>query len=88
MRSQRGPRQRREPNGPTAGLARDLRKRRMALHLTQQEVADLADLARSTVLDLESGRGGTSLESAAAVAEVLGLQLTVAPRTPLTGHGE
>jgi len=76
--SRSGPRRRRDPTGPTAGLARALRERRLALHLTQQEVADLADLGRSTVLDLESGRGSTSLESAAAVADVLGLRLTVA----------
>ena len=81
-----GPRRRREPRGPAAGLARALRERRLALHLTQQAVADLADVGRSTVLELESGRGGTSLGSATAVAEVLGLGLTVTPRTPGEGH--
>ncbi len=75
-----GPRRRREPAGPAAALALALRERRHHLNLTQQDVADLANLARSTVLDLESGHGGTSLESAVRVAEVLGLRLALEPR--------
>lgn len=81
-----GPRRRRAPIGPAAELAREFRERRMALRLTQQSIADLADVGRSTVLDLESGRGTTSLAAAVAVAEVLGMSLTLTPRSPGTDH--
>lgn len=77
-----GPRRRRDPAGPTSALAMELRQRRLALGLTQQAVADLADLGRGTVLELESGRGRTSLAAAAAVAEVLGMTLSLAPLAP------
>lgn len=81
-----GPRRRSSPSGPADELARDLRDRRLALHLTQQAVADLADVGRSTVLGLESGRGGTSLGAALAVADVLGMKLALVPRTPGAGN--
>lgn len=65
-----------------AALAESLRAQRIALRLTQQDVADRADVPRKTVSALESplaGSAGFSWESLARVLDVLGMTVTAAP---------
>ncbi len=62
-------------------LAKEIYERRLALGLTQQEVADLAGLARSSLQALESGRASSRLGSLLAVADVLGCTITLIPRS-------
>lgn len=62
-------------------LAKEIYERRLELGLTQQEVADLAGLARSSLQALESGRASTRLASLLAVADVLGCTITLIPRS-------
>lgn len=82
----RAPRRRKPVGGARAAdLAETFRSRRLALGLTQQTVADLAGLHRSTVVELESGRGATTVTAAVKVAEVLGVRLTLGPRTENAG---
>lgn len=74
------PRQRRVTHpGPWATFGEGLAVRRRLLGLTQQDLADLADVAVSTVQGLEAGRASTRLGSLVAVLEALGLVLAAVP---------
>ena len=48
-----------------------VRERRLALGLTQQELADRAGLHRSYIGEIELGRRNVTLKSVAKIAEVL-----------------
>ena len=52
-------------------------ERRIALQLTQQMLADLAGVSRSSVQSLERGTGSTKLASVLEIANVLGLRVHV-----------
>jgi y4mF family transcriptional regulator len=60
-----------------ASIGHALAERRIALQLTQQTLADLAGVSRSTVQALERGSGSIKFGSVLEVTEVLGLQLDV-----------
>ncbi|MDX1660032.1 MAG: helix-turn-helix domain-containing protein [Nitriliruptorales bacterium] len=62
-------------DGAASRLGTQLRARRKALRLTQQEVAELAGIAQRTVSLLETGGADTRLETVTAVASVLGLEI-------------
>ncbi|BBZ14764.1 helix-turn-helix domain-containing protein [Mycobacterium branderi] len=49
--------------------------RRIALRLTQQTLADLAGVSRSTVQALERGSGSVKFGTVIEIAEVLGMQI-------------
>ena len=61
-------------------LAADVRSRRRELGLRQQDVADLAGTSERFVRALEAGKPTVRLDKAAAVLDVLGLQLRAVPR--------
>lgn len=74
-----GPR-RTQPRGQTtmpeiARIGRSFAERRIALRLTQQTLADLAGVSRSSVQGLERGSGSIRFGSVVAVAEVLGIHV-------------
>lgn len=52
-------------------------ERRIALRVTQQTVADLAGVSRSTVQALERGSGSIKFGSVVEIAEVLGMRVEV-----------
>lgn len=56
-------------------LGEAVRIRRKGLKLTQQELADLAEVNINTVVAIESGEGNPKVETILQVAEVLGMQL-------------
>ncbi|MGL5859029.1 MAG: type II toxin-antitoxin system Y4mF family antitoxin [Angustibacter sp.] len=58
-----------------AGLATDVRQRRRALGLGQQEVADLSGASVRFVRELEHGKATVRLDKVLDVLEVLGLRL-------------
>lgn len=62
-------------------LAQTFVDRRIALRLTQQNLADLAGVSRYSVQSLERGDDSIRISSVLAVAEVLGLHLTAGART-------
>jgi len=62
-----------------ARVGAQLRSRRKLLELTQTEVADLADTTQRSVSQAETGKAA-GLDLYARIAEVLGMQLAVAPR--------
>lgn len=58
-----------------ARIGRVFARRRVDLGLTQQTLADLAGVSRSSVQALEYGTGTVKFSSVAEVAVALGLQL-------------
>ncbi len=65
-------------NAPVPEIARlgeRFADRRVELRLTQQTVADLAGVSRSSVQALEYGTGSVKLASVVEIADVLGLRL-------------
>lgn len=58
-----------------ARIGRVIADRRIALRLTQQTLADLAGVSRSSVQSLERGSGSIKLGSVVEIAGVLGVRL-------------
>lgn len=56
-------------------------ERRITLRLTQQTLADLAGVSRSSVQSLERGSGSISLGSVVEIADILGLHIDVSTAT-------
>lgn len=80
------PRRRSSGLAAAPSVAQEIHERRLALGLTQQEVADLAGVARSSLQALESGRSSSRLGSLLAVADVLGCTIALVPRSE-AGNG-
>jgi transcriptional regulator with XRE-family HTH domain len=58
-----------------ARIGRVFADRRITLRLTQQTLADLAGVSRSSVQSLERGRGAIKFGSVVEIADVLGLHI-------------
>lgn len=84
-----GPRRRHEPpSGALNGLAEYTRERRLALALTQEDLADLAGVGLSSVRALEAGRATMTLAVTLPILDALGLTLVAMPRASApTGPG-
>lgn len=67
---------------PARAWAVQVRARRRALGLTQQEVAELADVAVRTVHAVEAGKATVRLDALLAVLGALGLRLTLERHGP------
>jgi HTH-type transcriptional regulator/antitoxin HipB len=65
----------------TDRLAAEVRTRRAALGLTQQDLADMAGVSERFVRFVEQGKPSIQLDSLIAVLETLGLELGLATRT-------
>jgi HTH-type transcriptional regulator / antitoxin HipB len=60
-------------------LAQQVAQRRRALGLTQQDLAELAEVSHRFVQSLEAGKATVRLDKVRAVLTVLGLSLAVVP---------
>lgn len=60
-----------------ARIGRLFAERRIELRLTQQTLADLAGVSRSSVVSLERGNGSIKFGSVAEIADILGMQIRV-----------
>ncbi|MET3206774.1 UNVERIFIED_ORG: y4mF family transcriptional regulator [Arthrobacter sp. UYEF13] len=72
-------------------LAREVRSRRLALGLTQKDVADMAGVSERFVRFIEQGKPSVQLDSLLAVLDTLGLELRITTKTgkgarALAGH--
>ena len=80
-----GPRRRKSQRDDTmpeiARIATTFTERRIALRLTQQNLADLAGVSRSSVQSLERGSGSISFGSVVDIADALGLHVDVRATT-------
>ena len=57
-------------------LGAQIKERRKALKITQQELADLAGISINTVVAAERGQGDPKISTYLAICKVLGLRLT------------
>ncbi len=62
-------------------LGSQIRMRRRALKLTQQELADLAEVSSHFVLDVEKGKESIRLDKLTKILKVLGLDLELKLRS-------
>jgi transcriptional regulator with XRE-family HTH domain len=60
-----------------ARIGRAFAERRVALRLTQQTLANLAGVSRSSVQALERGSGSVKFGSVVEIADILGLHIDV-----------
>lgn len=58
-------------------LGMQIKERRMALKITQKELADLAGISINTVVAAERGQGDPKISTYLAICNVLGLKLIV-----------
>ncbi|MEN4475189.1 helix-turn-helix domain-containing protein [Mycolicibacterium cosmeticum] len=65
----------------TARIGAAFAERRIALQLTQQTLADLAGVSRSSIQSLERGSGSVSFGAVVDIAEVLGLRIDMSAAT-------
>lgn len=70
-----------EPMPALTRIGAAFAERRITLHLTQQTLADLAGVSRSSVQALERGSGSLKFGSVVAVADILGLHVDVGTAT-------
>lgn len=63
-------------------LARDVRERRRALRLTQQELAELSGVSTRFIRNVEQANTAAQLESLLPLLAALGLELTTRLRQP------
>jgi HTH-type transcriptional regulator/antitoxin HipB len=68
-------------DGFTDRLAAEVRTRRTALGLTQQDLADMAGVSERFVRFVEQGKPSVQLDALTALLETLGLELQLATRT-------
>lgn len=61
-------------------IATDIKKRRMRLGISQQDLAEFAGVGIATVKDIERGKGNPSLQTLQKLLEVLGLEMTLQVR--------
>ena len=64
-------------------IATDIKKRRMRLGISQQDLAEFAGVGIATVKDIERGKGNPSLQTLQKLLEVLGLEMTLRVRNTL-----
>lgn len=67
---------------PTSNISRlgsAVQTRRQQLGLRQDQLAELADCSRLTIIRLENGSGNIRLDKLLSILSVLGLQLTIQP---------
>ncbi|MEJ4121798.1 helix-turn-helix domain-containing protein [Corynebacterium macginleyi] len=61
-------------------LGAQIAQRRRELGIVQQQLADAAQISRSTLHTIEHGGAGVRWEKATAVAEALGLEMRFVPK--------
>lgn len=55
-------------------------QRRQELHISQQELADLAGVGINTLVALERGKGNPSIKTLSKLLDTLGLEVCIQPR--------
>ena len=57
-------------------LGMEIKRRRQVLQITQQELADLANVSINTVVAVERGTGNPRIETLLSICNVLGLKIS------------
>jgi len=56
-------------------IVNKIKERRETLNVTQEQLADLAEVGLRTLKELERGKGNPTLETVSKLADVLGLEV-------------
>ena len=59
------------------GIHESIKSRRIQMGLTQQDLADYADVSLRMVVSFENGKGNPSLSAISRMADVLGMDVTL-----------
>ena len=62
---------------PIQGIIKIIKERREELGVTQEQLADLAEIGLRTLKNIESGKGNPTLQTLQKIADLLGLELTL-----------
>lgn len=54
-----------------------MKQRRSFLHISQQDLAEMADVGLATIKDIERGKANPSLLTLNKICEVLGLEMSI-----------
>ena len=65
-----------------SNLLQTLKVRREQLGVTQEQLAELADVALRTIKALDSGKGNPTVSTLMKLADVLGMELKLEVRKP------
>lgn len=64
-------------------IAANIKKRRRRLGISQQDLAEFAEIGIATVKDIERGKGNPSLQTLQKILAVLGLEMVLQVRKTL-----
>ena len=64
-------------------IAANIKKRRKRLGVSQQDLAEFAEIGIATVKDIERGKGNPSLQTLQKILAVLGLEMVLQVRNTL-----
>ena len=56
-------------------IVKVIKAQRKKLHISQKDLAEMADVSIATVKQIEAGRGNPSLSTVESIMEVLGMEL-------------
>ncbi len=63
-----------------------MKERRKTLGLSQNDLAELAELSLATVKDIERGKGNPSIATVSRIIDVLGMEIIYRVRNTVTGE--
>jgi len=64
------------------GVGEEIKKRRKALSLTQNDLSEMAGVSLATLKNIERGAGNPSFETIEKLLEVLGMEIVFKVRNP------
>ena len=64
-------------------IAANIKKRRRRLGISQQDLAEFAEVGIATVKDIERGKGNPSLQTLQKILAVLGMEMVLQVRNTL-----
>lgn len=62
---------------PIQQIGQLIQQRRNHMHITQKQLADMADIGINTLYKIETGQANPTLESLAKIADILGMEVTL-----------
>lgn len=67
-------------------LQNTMKERRKTLSLSQNDLAELAELSLATVKDIERGKGNPSIATVSKIIDVLGMEIIYRVRNTVAGE--
>jgi len=58
-------------------IGQALQERRHHMHITQKQLADMADIGINTLYKIETGQANPTIESLQKIADVLGMEISL-----------